>query len=139
MKKIPEKYRSKIETIKRAILVRSGLLSEFGKNITIELTNYDFQNIVTVENPKFYELVFLLKINTTLECYDCAHNPDDIMETIHSVFNKVYKAARFFIDDDLIIKNGSSLRGVLVDKFRFGFDEINDLGFSIFYDVGEQH
>ena len=61
------------------------------------------------------------------------------METIHSVFNKVYEAARFFIDDDLIIKNGSSLRGVLVDKFRFGFDEINDLGFSIFYDVGEQY
>jgi hypothetical protein len=139
MKKIPEKYRSKIETIKKAILIRSGLLSEFGKNVTVELTNYDFQNIVTVENPKFYELVFLLKINTTLECDDCAHNPDDIMETIHSVFNKVYEAARFFIDDDLIIKNGSSLRGVLVEEFRFGFDEINDLGFSIFYDVGEQH
>ena len=139
MKKIPEKYRSKIETIKRAILVRSGLLSEFGRSVTIELTNYDFQNIVDVENPKFYELVFLLKINTSLECDDCAHNPDDIMETINSVLNKVYKASKFFIDDDLMIKNGNSLRGILVEEFRFGFDEINDLSLGIYFDVGEQY
>ena len=139
MKKIPEKYRSKIETIKRAILVRSGLLSEFGKSVTIELTNYDFQSNVDTENIKFYELVFLLKINTSLECDDCAHYPDQIMETINSVSDKVYKASKFFIDDDLMIKNGNSLRGVLIDQFTFSFDEINDLGLSIFYDVGERH
>jgi hypothetical protein len=139
MKKLPEKYRSKIETIKRAILVRSGLLSEFGRSVTIELTNYDFQSNVDTENITFYELVFSLKINTSLECDDCSHNPNDIMGTINSISNRIYKASKFFIDDDLIIKNGSSLRGVLIDYFTFNVDEINNLEFSIFYDVGEEY
>jgi hypothetical protein len=139
MKKIPEKYRSKIETIKRAILVRSGLLSEFGRSVTIELTNYDFQSNVDTENIKFYELVFLLKINTPLDCAECAHQPKDIMETIDVVFDKIYNASTFFIDDNLIIKNGNSLRGVLVEEFRFGFDEITDLSLGIYFDIGEQY
>jgi hypothetical protein len=139
MKKIPEKYKSKIETIKRAILVRSGLLSEFGNKVSLELTGYDGNRISLDENFKFYELIFTLEINEVLDCPDCAHNPDDIMEIINLVSDKVYKAAKFFIDDDLMIKNGNSLRGVLVNSFKFNWDEIHNLQLEIFFDVANNY
>jgi hypothetical protein len=49
----PEKYKSKLETLKRAIIIRSPLRSELGDgNISIELADWDYDQ----SKEQFYEL-----------------------------------------------------------------------------------
>jgi hypothetical protein len=139
MKGLPEKYNPKIETIKRAILVRSGLMSEFGNKVSIELTGGDANRIGSIENFKIYELVFSLEINDVLDCLDCAHNPNEILDVITEYQEKVYKAAKFYVDNELTIKSGNSLRGVLVNGFKFHWDEITNVSFEIFFDVASSY
>ena len=139
MRGLPEKYNSKIETIKRAILVRSGLMSEFGNKISLELTGSDATRISGAEKIKIYELIFTLEINGVLDCPDCAHEPNDIINVITEYQTKIYKAAKFYVDEDLTIKSGNSLRGVLVNGFKFNWDEIYNLQLEIFFDVANDY
>ena len=139
MRGLPEKYYPKIETIKRAILVRSGLLSEFGNKISLELTGSDATRIAGNEKIKIYELIFTLEINGVLDCPDCAHEPNDIINVITEYQTKIYKAAKFYVDEDLTIKSGNSLRGVLVNGFKFNWDEIHNAQFEIFFDVANNY
>lgn len=139
MKNFPEKYRQKLETIKRAILIRSGMLSEYGDNIELRLVNYDLTKIDGQNETKFYELVFLLRIKTNIDCSDCAHNSEDIIIALNEVKNKIYKGATFYIDEDLTIKSGNSLRGILTTSFNYYWDDIEDIEFELFYDVGESY
>lgn len=139
MRGLPEKYYPKIETIKRAILVRSGLLSEFGNKVSLELTGSDATRISGVEKIKIYELIFTLEINGVLDCPDCAHEPNDIINVITEYQTKIYKAAKFYVDEDLTIKSGNSLRGVLVNGFKFNWDEIYNLQLEIFFDVANDY
>jgi hypothetical protein len=118
MRGLPEKYNPKIETIKRAILVRSGFLSEFGNKVSLELTGGDATRIGSTEKFKIYELFFTLEIKDVLDCPDCAHNPNEILDVITEYQEKVYKAAKFYVDEELTIKSGNSLRGVLVNGFK---------------------
>ena len=131
--RIPEKYLQKIETIKKAILVRSQLLSEFGKDVKIEVLNLDYNSEVT------YEIVLELEIKGIIDCADCSHFPEQILEVIQEYQEKVYNASTFYLDNDLTIKNGNSLRGVLVDSFNYNFSEISNLTFSIFFDPGDNY
>lgn len=135
--RFPEKYKSKIETIKRAILIRSGLMSEFGNKVSLELINFDSNS--NKEVTKFYELIFSLEIKGVIDCRDCAHNPGNIMDSIDVYHDKLFKSAVFHIDDNLTIKSGNSLRGILVTAFNYSWDEITNLQFEIFYDVGEEY
>lgn len=135
MRGLPEKYNSKIETIKRAILVRSGLMSEFGNKVSLELTGSDATRIGGTEKIKIYELIFTLEINDFLDCPDCAHEPNNIIDVINEYQTKIYKASKFYVDEDLTIKSGNSLRGVLVNGFKFSWDEIHNAQFEIFFDV----
>jgi len=139
MRGLPEKYNQKIETIKRAILVRSGFMSEFGNKVSLELTGGDASGYGGTEKFKIYELVFTLEINEVLDCPDCAHNPDEILDVITEYQEKIYKAAKFYVDEDLTIKSGNSLRGVLVNGFRFSWDEIHNLQLEIFFDVANDY
>ena len=139
MRGLPEKYNPKIETIKRAILVRSGLLSEFGNKVSLELTGSDATRISGAEKIKIYELIFTLEINGVLDCPDCAHEPNDIINVITEYQTKIYKAAKFYVDEDLTIKSGNSLRGVLVNGFKFNWDEIYNLQLEIFFDVANDY
>jgi hypothetical protein len=139
MRGLPEKYNPKIETIKRAILIRSGLLSEFGNKVSLELTGYDANRTNNIENLKIYELIFTLEINGVLDCPDCAHEPNDIIYVITEYQTKIYKAAKFYVGEDLTIKSGNSLRGVLVNGFRFSWDEIHNTQFEIFFDVASDY
>jgi hypothetical protein len=133
-KRIPEKYLQKIEVIKKAILVRSQLLSEHGKNVKIEVSNIDYNKDLV------YEIIFDLEITGIVSCDDCAHFPEQISEVIEEYIKRVYDASRFALDkNDLSIKNGNSLRGVLVDSFNFNFDEITGLTLSIFFDPAESY
>ena len=133
-RRIPEKYLQKIEVIKKAILVRSQLLSEHGKNVKIEVSNMDYSN------DTVYEIIFDLEINDIINCDDCAHFPEQISEVIDGYVNRVHEASRFALDkNDLSIKNGNSLRGVLVDSFNYSFDEIRGLTLSIFFDPAESY
>lgn len=136
MKKIPERYRSKIETIKKAVLIRSGLLSQYKNDIKIELINYDFAGD---EEITFYELVFLVTIKNGIECLDCSHETDDIIEIIQEIQNKLYEAGRFKLDNDLNVKSGNSLRGSTVDGFSYHFDEIKNLEIGIYYDIDSDY
>jgi|694.fasta_scaffold14148_10 hypothetical protein len=136
---LPEKYNPKIETIKRAILVRSGFLSEFGNKVSLELTGGDATRIGSTEKFKIYELFFTLEINGVLDCPDCAHEPNDIINVITEYQEKVYKAAKFYVDEELTIKSGNSLRGVLVNGFKFHWDEIYNVQFEIFFDVANNY
>jgi len=131
--RIPEKYLQKIETIKKVILVRSQLLSEFGKDVKIEVSNMDYTNETT------YEIVFELEIKGIVDCSDCSHFPEQILEVIQEYQDKVYKASTFYLDNDLTIKSGNSLRGVLVDSFNYNFSEITNLTFSIFFDPNNNY
>jgi hypothetical protein len=131
--RIPEKYLQKIETIKKAILVRSQLLSEFGKDVKIEVLNMDYNSEVT------YEIVLELEIKGIIDCPDCAHFPEHILRVMEEYREKVYLASTFYLDKDLTIKSGHSLRGVLVDSFNYNFDQITNLTFSIFFDPGDNY
>jgi hypothetical protein len=139
MRGLPEKYNPKIETIKRAILVRSGFLSEFGNKVSLELTGGDATRIGSTEKFKIYELFFTLEIKDVLDCPDCAHNPNEILDVITEYQEKVYKAAKFYVDEELTIKSGNSLRGVLVNGFKFHWDEIHNVQFEIFFDVANNY
>jgi len=131
--RIPEKYLQKIETIKKAILVRSQLLSEFGKDVKIEVSNMDYGSDVV------FEIVFDIEIKGIIDCADCSHFPEQILEVIQEYQEKVYNASTFYLDNDLTIKNGNSLRGVLVDSFNYNFSEISNLTFSIFFDPDDNY
>jgi len=134
--KMTTNHASKIEVIKKAILIRSGFLSEFGSNVSIEVGNFDFA--INTPDQKIYELMLIITINGVIYCSDCMHNPNEISNTIEEYIKKVYRASQFFLDDkDLSIKRGNSLRGVLVDGFKFGFDEITNLSISVYYDPGD--
>jgi hypothetical protein len=54
MSNLPEYYLSKIKTMKNVILTTSGLLSEYGNNIKLETSEYQYDQ----KTNKFYELVF---------------------------------------------------------------------------------
>ena len=67
MRNFPEKYKSKLETLKRAIIIRSPLRSELGDgNISIELADWDYDQ----SKEQFYELHLEVTI-TNVECEDC--------------------------------------------------------------------
>lgn len=132
--RIPEQYLQKIETIKKAILVRSGLLSEYGQNVKIEAVNMDYSNEFV------YEILFEIKIKDHINCDECMHFPENISETIAEYVDRVQSASSFGLDNkNLSIKNGNSLRGVLVDNFKYSFDEIIDLTLTVFYDPGSNY
>ncbi len=82
MKNLPDKYKTKIETIKNIILTTSGILSEYGINsIKFELADfYESENGVeeivfelTIKDVYCPECAFEVKLCLHSWCF-CAHS-----------------------------------------------------------------
>ncbi len=131
--RFPEKYNQSLETLKTLILVRSKLLSEFGRYVTIELSDYQYE-------PKadfFYELVFDITIKN-VDCGDCDFHPEEISNTILHYKDKIDNAAHFHLSPKLQISNGTSTtRGVLINEVHMNWSEFQTLSYSLFIDPEE--
>lgn len=133
MQNIPEKYRTRIDSLIKLIGIKSKLLSEFGNEVTIKLNDYlgDFDS-------DLYEISFVVNINTTIECVDCFHNPKEIIDIVNEFADRIYKGASFYLGNDLIARGtGSSLRGVTIDKFNFMYGDVSDIQLTIYYDINQ--
>jgi hypothetical protein len=130
MPQIPEIYQRKIETIKKAIILRSGLFSDHGSNIKISVTDF------ILHNNGVSDLSFTVIIKDPIDCYDCSLEPGEILHIINEYANRLNEASRFSLTEDLTIKQGNSLRGVGIDKFSFNYQEIIDLEFTVYFDPG---
>ena len=63
----PQKYIQKIEDIKRLVLIRSKLLSEFGnEGVKMELDDYSYDQKLDI----FHELIFTIDLKS-IDCDDC--------------------------------------------------------------------
>lgn len=129
-RRFPEKYNQSLETLKTLILVRSKLLSEFGRDVTIELSDYQYEP----KDDFFYELVFDINIKN-VDCADCDFEPEEISNTILHYRDKIEKAAQFHLSPKLQISNGrSTTRGVLLNEIQMKWSEFQTLSYSLFID-----
>jgi hypothetical protein len=135
-RRFPEKYRQNIETIKTLIMVRSKLLSEFGKdNISIELVDHEYNQT----EDYFNELVFEIIIKN-VDGDDCDFYPEQISKTILKYRDRIDKSSQFHLSDKLQISNGGgTTRGVLVNEVQFRFSEFEILSYSLFIDPSEKN
>ena len=131
--RFPEKYNQSLETLKTLILVRSKLLSEFGRDVTIELSDYQYEP----KDDFFYELVFDINIKN-VDCGDCDFEPEEISNTILHYKDKIDNAAHFHLSPKLQISNGTSTtRGVLLNEIHMNWSEFQTLSYSLFIDPEE--
>jgi hypothetical protein len=135
MKNVPENYLSKIKTMKNVILTTSGLLSEYGNSISLELGDIDYnQNVNDV-----YEIVLELKL-TDVYCPECDHEPNMVSNTINEIIKKIYKGCNFGLTGDLQFKNSfMSTRGVLLYETKLWRDNFEYIVFGIFIDPGQKY
>lgn len=130
--RLPQDYLNRIEIIKKAILIRSGFLSEFGnKDVKIELSDLDYEERDGELN--FIELSFELTI-TNLECDDCDFEIDSIHHELKILYNRLYKACSFGLTNDLRIKNGLDLRGILTHEIHMRNSSFDKIVFGLYFD-----
>jgi hypothetical protein len=134
MKRLPELYNKKIDIIKKVILTRSGFLSEFGmNNIRIDLIDAIYR---TENNQlKFSELIFEVALSD-IDCDDCDFELRSILRTLEEYQDRLYEASSIMIDEDLKVKNGTCLRGLLNFQIEYANSTINKVVFGVFFDVG---
>jgi len=130
--RLPQEYMNRIELIKKAILVRSGLLSEFGnRDVKIELVDYDYEKIG--DRVNFLEISFDLTI-TNLDCGDCDFEVDAIYSELIALHNRLNKACRFGLTGDLKIKNGFDLRGILNHEIHMKDSTFDKIVLGLYFD-----
>lgn len=126
----PEKYKNKLETIKRAIIVRSPLRSEIGdNNISIKLTDWDYNQ----SKEQFYELTFEVTI-TSYECEDCYFEVEELGRELEKIVSKLFKSAKLKIGPQLSIGGGNCLRGIVTHEIDFKNGEFKKIVFGLIYD-----
>jgi len=131
----PEKYKSKLETLKRAIIIRSPLRSELGdSNVSIELADWDYDQ----SNEEFYEIHLEVTI-TNVECEDCYFEPEKIGEEIDSLANKLYKSAKLKVGTQLQIGGGNNLRGIVAHEVEFRNGDFKKIVFGLVYDPSSSY
>lgn len=130
--RLPQEYLNRIETIKKAILIRSGFLSEFGnRDVRIELSDLDYEERDGELN--FIELSFELTI-TNLDCDDCDFEIDAIHSELKTLHDKIFKACKFGLTRDLKIKNGLDLRGILTHEIYMRNSSFDKIVFGLYFD-----
>jgi len=134
MKRLPELYNKKIDIIKKVILTRSGFLSEFGmNNIRIDLIDPRYR---TENNQlKFSELIFEVELRD-IDCDECDFELSSILRTLEDYHDRLFEASSIMIDEDLKVKNGTCLRGILNFQIEYANSTINKVVFGVFFDVG---
>jgi len=126
----PQKYIQKIEDIKRLVLIRSKLLSEFGnEGVKIELDDYSYDQKLDI----FHELIFNIDLKS-IDCDDCDIEIDYLADTIKNYNSKIINGLKFKVTPKLDIVSGDSTRGVLVSEITYKFSEIQKLSFGVFID-----
>jgi hypothetical protein len=132
MKNIPENILKKIEMLKSLILAKSGLLSEYGSNVSIITGDVVYDR----EKNKVNELIFEIKIND-VDCPECDFEPENISQEIVKLKTKIYKGSVVGLTENLQLKNTySSLRGVLLYTCDLYGDNFEKLEFGVFFDPG---
>ena len=133
MKNLPEKYLSKIKTMKNIILTTSGLLSEYGGNIKLEMGDVHYDQ----NTYKVYEIVFELSL-TDVYCPECDFEPSMVSRIIEEIIAKILKGCQFGLTDELQFKNSyNSTRGVLLYDCKLWRDNFEKITFGIFIDPGQ--
>jgi hypothetical protein len=127
----PEKYKSKLETLKRAIIIRSPLKSELGdNNISIEVVDWDYNQ----SNEQFYE-IHLEVIITNVECEDCYFEGGiKIGEELNDLMEKLMKSAKLKVGSELQVGGGNSLRGIVIHEVDFSNGNFRKIVFGLVYD-----
>jgi hypothetical protein len=124
----PEKYKSKLETLKRAIIIRSPLRSELGdSNISIELADWDYDQ----SKEQFYEIHFEVII-TNVECEDCYF--DGIGDELNNLTEKLMKSAKLKVGPELQVGGGNNLRGVVLHEVEFRNGDFKKIVLGLVYD-----
>lgn len=124
----PEKYKSKVETLKRAIIIRSPLRSELGDdNISIELADWDYDQ----SKEQFYEIHFEVTI-TNIECEDCYF--DGIGDELNVLIEKLRKSAKLKVGPQLQVGGGNNLRGITTYEVDFKNGDFRKIVFGLIYD-----
>ena len=100
MKNLPDKYKTKIETIKNIILTTSGLLSEYNKSIELTIGDVAYD----IKSDTIYEIVLELKL-TDIYCQECDFEPSMVSTTINEIIRKIIKGCKFGLTNDLQFKN----------------------------------
>lgn len=127
----PEKYKSKLETLKRAIIIRSPLRSELGdSNISIELADWDYDQ----SKEQFYEIHLEVTI-TNVGCEDCYFEGGiKIGEELNVLIEKLYKSAKLKVGSQLQIGGGNNLRGVVLHEVEFRNGDFKKIVLGLVYD-----
>lgn len=126
----PQKYKSKLETLKRAIIIRSPLRSELGdNNISIELADWDYDQ----SKEQFYEISLEVTI-TNVECEDCYFEGGMIGEELNVLIEKLYKSAKLKVGPQLQIGGGDNLRGIVTHEVEFRNGDFKKIVFGLIYD-----
>jgi hypothetical protein len=130
MRGFPEKYKNKIETLKRAIIIRSPLRSELGDdNISIEFTGFDYDESKDI----FYELSFEVTV-TNADCDDCDFDSETLGNRLVEIQKDLWKSARLKVGPQLSIGGGNSCRGIITYELDFRRDEFTKIVFGLVYD-----
>ena len=132
----PEKYKSKLETLKRAIIIRSPLRSELGdSNISIELADCDYDQ----SKEQFYEIHLEVTI-TNVECEDCYFEGGiKIGEELNVLIEKLYKSAKLKVGSQLQIGGGNNLRGVVLHEVEFRNGDFKKIVLGLVYDPNSSY
>lgn len=127
----PEKYKSKLETLKRAIIIRSPLRSELGdSNISIELSDWDYDQ----SKEQFYEIHLEVTI-TNFECEDCYFEGGmKIGEELNYLMEQLFKSAKLKVGPQLQIGGGNNLRGIVTHEVEFRNEDFKKIVFGLVYD-----
>lgn len=127
----PEKYKSKLETLKRAIIIRSPLRSELGdNNISIELADWDYNQ----SGEEFYEIHLEVTI-TNFECEDCYFEGGmKIGEELNYLMAQLFKSAKLKVGPQLQIGGGNNLRGIVTHEVEFRNEDFKKIVFGLVYD-----
>ena len=135
MKNLPDKYKTKIETIKNIILTTSGLLSEYNKSIELTIGDVAYD----IKSDTIYEIVLELKL-TDIYCQECDFEPSMVSTTINEIIHKIIKGCKFGLTNDLQFKNSfTSTRGVLLYETKLWRDNFEYIVFGIFLDPGQEY
>ena len=131
----PEKYKNKLETLKRAIIIRSPLRSELGdSNISIELADWDYDQ----SNEEFYEIHLEVTI-TNVECEDCYFEGRMIGEELNVLIEKLYKSAKLKVGPQLQIGGGNNLRGIVTHEVEFRNEDFKKIVLGLVYDPNSSY
>ena len=120
--KFPEKYKNKLETLKRAIIIRSPLRSD--------LAYFDYNS----SEDKFYNLYLLVTI-TDVDCQNCFFEPKEIGDVLDDFETELMKSARLKVGSQLSIGGGNSLRGIGTNEVHFVDGEFKKIVFELVYDT----